>query len=354
MKIINDYFKFDEYRKRAEEHFRPKLEEIVNKGNANLLEEIALLRKNSVKLSIIFSISIFLTILTVAIILLLKGSVIILIFAVIPGIVALFSSFILGSKKSKIKDLTKQISQNVIDNFKPEIAYKQAIYLLDRGMEYLGTSSKIAKKTNISRDEIKYFTPTEIVGSLKAKITTTRPVQQLLIDEKFVVGFTNVRWEWKEIVNNTTVINERITGILKIDTSILAEKVFDFRLLKPSGWFSSSDKVRLENEDFNNVFSPESKDKLKIRKMYTPLAMELSLKRYFDQQGVKVWNVAIESVGNSVYFTYNCQWNFMYLDFPESVVNPDGFINQIFEDFLTDTYSLYYLLSLIYITLYLD
>nr|WP_318087700.1 hypothetical protein [Mesomycoplasma ovipneumoniae] len=89
--------------------------------------------------------------------------------------------------------------------------------------------------------------------------------------------------------------------------------------------------------------------------MYTPLAMELSLKRYSDRNGVKVLDVAIESLGNAIYFTYKCDWNFMYLDFPTSIIKtPDDFINHIFNDFLLDTYSLYYLLCLIYVTLYLD
>ncbi|MDW2925749.1 hypothetical protein [Mesomycoplasma ovipneumoniae] len=89
--------------------------------------------------------------------------------------------------------------------------------------------------------------------------------------------------------------------------------------------------------------------------MYTPLAMELSLKRYFDRNGVKVSDISIQSFQNAVYFTYKCDWNFMYLDFPTSIIKtPDDFINRIFNDFLLDTYSLYYLLCLIYVTLYLD
>ncbi|MHA0271252.1 DUF3137 domain-containing protein, partial [Mesomycoplasma ovipneumoniae] len=60
------------------------------------------------------------------------------------------------------------------------------------------------------------------------------------------------------------------------------------------------------------------------------------------------------SSGNAIYFTYKCDWNFMYVDFPTSIKTPDDFINHIFNDFLLDTYSLYYLLCLIYVTLYLE
>ncbi|WP_434337434.1 hypothetical protein V2P72_01885 [Mesomycoplasma hyopneumoniae] len=147
---------------------------------------------------------------------------------------------------------------------------------------------------------------------------------------------------------------ESFTGILKIDTSILGEKAFDFKLLKPGSWFFQKNKVKLENEEFNQVFSPESNDRLKIRKMYTPLAMELSLKRYFDRDGVKVLDVSIESLGNAIYFTYKCDWNFMYLDFPTSIKSPDDFINHISTIFwLTLTVCIIFCVLFTF-TLYLD
>ncbi|WP_069096856.1 DUF3137 domain-containing protein [Mesomycoplasma ovipneumoniae] len=359
MKIISDYFKFEDYKNKAKEEFLPKLDEIIKKKNSSSLQKIAVLQKESKKLIIIFSISLFLTFIIILSISLAEVAYITLMFAIIPGIVTFFSAFYLWMKKKEIWSITNEISKDVLVNFKPEVAYKTAFSILDKGMDYLGFNDQANNKFLISENEIRNFTPAGTIGSSDAWISGVRPLKKLLIDKKFHVGFTNVHWEWEEEVedqdgNVKTVIRDSYTGFLKIDTSILGQKAFNFKLLKAGGWPFQRDKVRLENELFNKTFRPVSNDKLKIRKMYTPLAMELSLKRYFDRNGVKVSNISIQSFQNAIYFTYSCNWNFMYLDFPRSIKNPDDFISRIFNDFLTDTYSLYYLLSLIYATLYLE
>ncbi|WP_069096854.1 DUF3137 domain-containing protein [Mesomycoplasma ovipneumoniae] len=354
MKIINDYFKFEDYKNKAKEEFRPKLDEIIKKKHSTTLEKLAGIQGVAKTLNIVSSISFVLTVIAMFVALSYDLGLGGIILAVIPGIVAIASTFYLGVKKREIRKITHEVSRDVLESFKPEVAYKAAFSILDKGMDYLGFNDQSSSNIQITKNEISSLTPVEIIGSSKAWISEVRPLKELLIDEKFHVSFTNVRWQWKEWRNKETVIRESFTGILKIDTSILGEKAFDFKLLKPRGWFSQKDKIKLENEEFNEVFNPESNDRFKIRKMYTPLAMELSLKRYFDRDGVKVLDVTIESSKNAIYFTYKCSWNFMYVDFPTSIKTPDDFINHIFNDFLIDTYSLYYLLCLIYVTLYLD
>ncbi|MDW2926676.1 DUF3137 domain-containing protein [Mesomycoplasma ovipneumoniae] len=353
MKIINDYFKFEDYKNKAKEEFRPKLDDIIKKKHSKTLEKLAGIQSVAKTLNIVSSISFVLTVIAMFVAVNYELGIGGIILAVIPGIVAIASTFYLGVKKREIRKITDEVSKDVLDSFQPEVAYKAAYSILDKGMDYLGFNHQ-ASNILISKNEISRFTPVEIIGSSKAKISEVRPLKKLLIDEKFHVSFTNVRWQWKEWRNKETVTRESFTGILKIDTSILGEKAFDFKLLKPRSWFSQKDKIKLENEEFNEVFNPESNDRFKIRKMYTPLAMELSLKRYFDRDGVKVTDVTIESSGNAIYFTYKCDWNFMYVDFPTHIKTADDFINHIFKDFLLDTYSLYYLLCLIYVTLYLD
>ncbi|MDW2910157.1 DUF3137 domain-containing protein [Mesomycoplasma ovipneumoniae] len=354
MKIINDYFKFEDYKNKAKEEFRPKLDEIIKKKHSKTLEKLAGIQSMAKTLNIVSLISFVLTAIAMFVALSYELGIGGIILAVIPGIVAIVSTFYLGVKKREIRKITDEVSKDVLDSFQPEVAYKAAYSILDKGMDYLGFNHQPSRNIQISKNEISNLTPVEIIGSSKAWISEVRPLKELLIDEKFHVSFTNVRWQWKEWRNKETVIRESFTGILKIDTSILGEKAFDFKLLKPRGWFSQNDKIKLENEEFNKVFNPESSDRFKIRKMYTPLAMELSLKRYFDRDGVKVRDVTIESSGNAIYFTYRCDWNFMYVDFPTHIKTADDFINHIFKDFLLDTYSLYYLLCLIYVTLYLD
>ncbi|WP_069097370.1 DUF3137 domain-containing protein [Mesomycoplasma ovipneumoniae] len=354
MKIISDYFKFEDYKNKAKEEFRPKLDEIIKKKHSKTLEKLVGLQSTAKILNIVSSISFVLAVIAILVTIKYHLEFGGFIFAGIAGIIAIASTFYLGVKKKEIKKITDEVSKDVLDSFKPEVAYKAAFPILDKGMDYLGFNAQPSRNIQISKNEISNLTPAEIIGSSKAWISEVRPLKELLIDEKFHVSFTNVRWQWKEWRKNETVTRESFTGILKIDTSILGEKAFDFKLLKPSGWFSQKDKIKLENEEFNEVFNPESNDRLKIRKMYTPLAMELSLKRYSDRDGVKVTDVTIESSGNAIYFTYKCDWNFMYVDFPTSIKTADDFINHIFKDFLLDTYSLYYLLCLIYVTLYLD
>ncbi|WP_337895543.1 DUF3137 domain-containing protein [Mesomycoplasma ovipneumoniae] len=354
MKIINDYFKFEDYKSKAKEEFRPKLDEIIKKKHSKTLEKLVGIQSVAKTLNIVSSISFVLTVIAMFVAVNYELGIGGIILAVIPGIVAIVSTFYLGVKKREIRKISDEVSKDVLDSFKPEVAYKAAYSILDKGMDYLGFNHQPSSNIQISKNEISNLTPVEIIGSSNAWISEVRPLKELLIDEKFHVSFTNVRWQWKEWRNKETVIRESFTGILKIDTSILGEKAFDFKLLKPRGWFSQKEKIKLENEEFNEVFNPESSDRFKIRKMYTPLAMELSLKRYFDRDGVKVRDVTIESSGNAIYFTYRCDWNFMYVDFPTHIKTADDFINHIFKDFLLDTYSLYYLLCLIYVTLYLD
>ncbi|WP_069096857.1 DUF3137 domain-containing protein [Mesomycoplasma ovipneumoniae] len=356
MKIIRDYFKFEDYKNKAKEEFRPKLDEIIKKKHSNTLEKLAGLQSVAKKLNIVSSISYVLTTIAIIVHLIYQSEFVGVIFVAIFGIIATTSTFYLGFKKKQIRSITDEISKDIQDSFKPEVAYKAAFSILDKGMDYLGFNDQPNNKFLISENEIINFTPDGIIGSSKAWISGVRPLKELLIDEKFHVSFTNVHWQWEERrkKKEENVTKESFTGILKIDTSILGQKAFDFKLLKPRGWFSQKDKIKLENEEFNQIFNPESNDRLKIRKIYTPLAMELSLKRYFDRDGVKVLDVTIESSGSAIYFTYKCDWNFMYVDFPTYIKTPDDFINHIFNDFLLDTYSLYYLLSLIYATLYLD
>ncbi|WP_069098574.1 DUF3137 domain-containing protein [Mesomycoplasma ovipneumoniae] len=382
MKIVNDYLKFKDYKNKTKEEFRPKLDEMVElfeirkkkREKIKTSPKFITLQKESKKLIIISSISIFLTFIIILIISLAEAGNINLIFAIVPGIVAFFSTFRLWSKKKEIWWMTDRIPEDVYAPaiLRPEDAYKTAFSILDKRIDYLDFNDQPYNKIRISWDEIRQFTLGRTFDwrgnrdSSWPEISSVEPLKELLIDKKFRVAFTNVHWEWEEIRQHPTKIRSEdvtikhhiSTGILKIDTSILGEKAFDFKLLRAGSRFSK-DKVRLENEEFNEVFDPESSDKLKIRKMYTPYAMELSLKRYFDRDGIKVSNVSIESSGNAIYITYKCNPDFMSHVFRiSSIKSPDHFnnyfIRYFFDDFLADAYSLYYLLSLIYPTLYLD
>ncbi|MDW2893491.1 hypothetical protein [Mesomycoplasma ovipneumoniae] len=283
---------------------------------------------------------------------------------------------------------------------RPEDAYKTAFSILDKRIDYLGFNNDPYNEIRISRNEIRQFTTATTFhwrgnrDTSWPEISSVEPLKELLIDKKFHVVFTNVHWEWEEIRQNPnkirrediTIEHKISTGILKIDTSILREKAFDFKhsradnslyiednveleneeFIEPvdPDWRADNslyieDNVELENEEFIELVDPDSNDKLKTRKMYTPDAMELSLERYYDRDGVKVSDFSIHSSENAIYITYRCDPNFMSHVFRIShIIDPDHFnnyfINYFFNGFLADAYSLYYLLSLIYPTLYLD
>ncbi|WP_230580418.1 DUF3137 domain-containing protein, partial [Mesomycoplasma ovipneumoniae] len=256
---------------------------------------------------------------------------------------------------------------------RPEDAYKTAFSILDKRIDYLGFNNDPYNEIRISRNEIRQFTTATTFhwrgnrDTSWPEISSVEPLKELLIDKKFRVAFTNVHWEWEEIRQNPnkirrediTIEHKISTGILKIDTSILREKAFDFKPSRADNSLYIEDNVELENEEFIEPVDPDSNDKLKTRKMYTPDAMELSLERYYDRDGVKVSNFSIHSSENAIYITYRCDPNFMSHVFRIShIIDPDHFnnyfINYFFNGFLADAYSLYYLLYLIYPTLYLD
>ncbi|MEG3826086.1 hypothetical protein MOV3098_02510 [Mesomycoplasma ovipneumoniae] len=177
MKIISDYFKFEDYKNKAKEEFLPKLDEIVKKKNSSSLQKIVVLQKDSKKLIIIFSISLFLTFIIVLSISLAEVAYITLIFAIIPGIIALLSAFYFWMKKKEIWSITNEISKDVIVNFRPEDAYKTAFSILDKGMDYLGFYDQLNNNFLISGNEVRNFTPAGTIGSADAWISEVRPVK---------------------------------------------------------------------------------------------------------------------------------------------------------------------------------
>ncbi|WP_416373704.1 DUF3137 domain-containing protein [Mycoplasmopsis felis] len=120
------------------------------------------------------------------------------------------------------------------------------------------------------------------------------------------------------------------------------------------GKFSRKKSIETENDNFNKTFNLVSPDPIKARMMYTPLSMELSLKRYYDKEGTKLSGLKIHSNAALIRFTFNIDSNFMELSFPAFLSSEEKLSKHIYKDVLLDTYTLYYILSLIYIPTYLD
>ncbi len=106
MKIINDYSKFEDYKIKAKEEFRPKLDEIIKKKHSKTLEKLAGIQSMAKTLNIVSSISVFLTAIAFFVTLNYHLGIGGTIFAIILGIIAVASTFYLGVKKKEIRKIS--------------------------------------------------------------------------------------------------------------------------------------------------------------------------------------------------------------------------------------------------------
>ncbi|WP_434337433.1 hypothetical protein V2P72_01880 [Mesomycoplasma hyopneumoniae] len=159
MKIINDYFKFEDYKNKAKAEFHPKLDEIIKKNIQSLLKKLLDYKMRQKKLNITSSISFFLTIIVILVATNTQLGYTSIIFAIIPGIIAIVSTFYLGFKKKEIRKITDEISKDVLVNFRPEVAYKAAFSILDKGMDYLGFNDQPSNKIQISKTKLLTLLP---------------------------------------------------------------------------------------------------------------------------------------------------------------------------------------------------
>ncbi|WGI36794.1 hypothetical protein [Mesomycoplasma lagogenitalium] len=356
MKIVENFKTFNVFKEEADQKFLPKLTETVEssiseKDKKNLKISLLVISVSSI-IAIAFLIGMVAGFFNknINVLALVVSSLIFIIISIILIMVFYY-------KSTKIK---KRIRMEIKKKLNPELMYKEAFETLEKGFTYLGYSDD----TNIENpSQLQAFNKCQITEKdiqtfrynvpYDAHIKARSASKNLLIDNKYPVSLLNILWERVVKVNNKENVEYYNTGILKINTEHLKDRAFDFELLKKKGLFGLTNKgIKLENNEFNKIFNPISKNELKIRQMYTPLAMETSVNRYKDKAGSKIFNFTITSIGKNVYFEYNVDFGFMELNFPNSI-KKDKLIKYLYNDFLKDTYSLYYLLSFIYIPLYL-
>lgn len=102
MKIISDYFKFEDYKNKAKEEFLPKLDEIIKKKHSKTVEKLAKLQSVAKTLNIVLSISSVLTTIAIIVHLTYYKNFTGVLFVAIPGIIAIASTYYLRLKKSKL------------------------------------------------------------------------------------------------------------------------------------------------------------------------------------------------------------------------------------------------------------
>ncbi|TQC54874.1 DUF3137 domain-containing protein [Mycoplasmopsis cynos] len=340
MKVVSDYKKFDAYKLEVDEKLVPLFKEVIDEAFTKVNQ--TLLKRYQILMWSFYGFGVLMFLLGIGLFFnsFDYGLLIISLFGIISAIIgAIFNIKIYKVKKS----VYNEINQNINDN----LLYKKAFEMLEPKFKYLGKSENI-----ITPREIKVYRWDVPAG---AEIEKVSHEKSWIIDGKYPVGLVNVKWfQIIERSNNKEKeIRYYYSSLIKIDTRLLKEKGFSFTLFKSFSFWSNLQKIKLENSDFVKTFKVRSDDELKIRQMYTPLSMELSMQRYQDNKNSKVTKFHIYSTGEYIYYTFSSDMGFMELDIPFTL-NKNKVVNKTYYDFMIDTYTFYYLLSIIYIPNYLD
>lgn len=174
----------------------------------------------------------------------------------------------------------------------------------------------------------------------------------------------DIKVEVQKNRNNSPVYKFLKTTLLKIDTKNLGDKGFAFaaafensKLIKEYNDLFKSfrlQKVKLESDAFNKTFNAYTNDEVKLRMMYTPLAMENMVKLHQNSKSVqKISNLVMISDGSAIYFVFTADMGFMEINWEKDYSNPDQLLRAIINDVALDIYNLYILISYAYIPYYL-
>ncbi|EIE39348.1 DUF3137 domain-containing protein [Mycoplasmopsis canis] len=349
MRIVKDYKSFSQYKEEIDKIAIPYFKDIVEKAfSSSDFKKVKLYRAlgwSAVASSILFVVLMIVLFMAQVE----KGGayLALLIFLVISIIVGIVFFVLL----SKIKSDIFSVVNSSVDE---EQFYKKAFNVLDPNFNYLGFNHETKNShLGINKKELSVYRTSM---PAEAFLIDVSKETEWFIDNKYPTFLVNSLWKHVKVDRkgdtHETFYN---SSLLKINTHALGDKGFAFTLFNGTfdNWFSSLKKIQFENKEFNKIFKMHSDNEIKSRMMYTPLSMELSLKRLRDNINSKVKNFKVYSTGEEIYFSFSTDMGFMFMDIPRSL-NKEKVIRKMYNDFMLDTYTLYYLLSIIYTPLYLD
>ncbi|UUM20699.1 DUF3137 domain-containing protein [Mycoplasma sp. 2045] len=189
-----------------------------------------------------------------------------------------------------------------------------------------------------------------------AWLESTSPVQTITIDDKYHAHVSVAEWL---LITRDKKGNETkqtwYSTLLKIDARALKERDrANFTYFNKKNDLSL---VEMENKEFNKIFKVASDNSTKMYQLFTPLAMEELVK--LINQGLQHTNIKkakdFEYWANNdvVYCSFVTPSGFMDIDIPVFVGKKDKFVAKIYKDVVTDIYTLYFVLALSYIPVYL-
>lgn len=247
------------------------------------------------------------------------------------------------------------------------VIYKEAFALLDEQFSYDEEYPKQYRDTlnEVTVVELKKLIR-PILFKLKADLETIGDEEKITLSPSHDAYFVNmdIKVEVQKNRNNSPVYKFLKTTLLKIDTKNLGDKGFAFaaafensKLIKEYNDLFKSfrlQKVKLESDTFNKTFNAYTNDEVKLRMMYTPLAMENMVKLHQNSKSVqKISNLVMISDGSAIYFVFTADMGFMEINWEKDYSNPDQLLRAIINDVALDIYNLYILISYAYIPYYL-
>ncbi|AKA49780.1 hypothetical protein VO56_00605 [Mycoplasmopsis gallinacea] len=265
-------------------------------------------------------------------------------------VVAVIFFWIYKKNKDTIKNLIlRSLNEDFIYNKTFQIFGDDFNYLT---REEIGALNSQGVDTNleITKQEMYYH---NVSIPSDAKIIDITPPRKLLLHNKYMVVTQNVLYRWIEGSGKNQRERNRWNSYIKVDTSILQDRQFNFTLFRGNNPLGA--KVKLENDRFNKIFKLTTNNELKIRQMYTPLAMETSVSWYDkERKNVKFPEPAVSSIASREYVMFSNigEKGFMNLDFAFSVKSEKVF-KAIVKDIYSDSFSFYYLIAFLHFSLYL-
>ncbi|VEU70021.1 hypothetical protein [Mycoplasmopsis glycophila] len=266
---------------------------------------------------------------------------------------AIFALFLFLSINKK-----RRIKQAIANSLNTNFVYKQAFDLFGENYNYDPWSfdenlndSNVVHTRPISLAEAKEFRTITIPKDAKIK-KYDKPIK-LLLNNKYQVYFWNVLFHWYRNTDKTTTEYQAWNAFIKLSTENLEDNQFNFSLFTQKSLFSGDRQIKLENDIFNKKVRLCGYDELKARKMYTPLAQEMTVNWYTKKDKLPYNNFQIYSKRNHIYYTIKSNAGFMKLNIPFSA-DEHVILNGILKDIIQDVYNIYYLLEFLQLSLYLE